>query len=155
MSQQLHIGDTVRLIAAHVHAPGALGVVMAEELWTDDNTPVAWDGIGERPGYTGSIPHTNEEGTTRLLVAMAPPTEPTPDSSVGWWVAARRQPHSYPWCARRDLEHVSRPEIKQLNRHDWAGHDGENSTVSDSLEGARRNMALLRQYAQQLEGGVA
>lgn len=150
-SPQIRIGDTVRLLPNHGVAPGAIGVVMAEELWLDDNTTVDWEGIGKRPVYEGALPNVNDEGTARLLVFMSFPEEPIPDHKAGWWSRCRKHPHKYPYCSLRNLELVSGPETKQLNDRQelgsWSGFDKAAgvSAVSDSQEGVRRNIAHSKQ----------
>ena len=144
------IGDTVRF-SEHHHAAGDTAVIVAEEIWIDDKTCVAWDGVGERPIFTGEtlLPHQPVRFLLRLLEYGKPREESL--ASVNYWRKRCLQfPHDYPFASLRDMELVYRPEILRLNgtnEHGAAlGLDRRLSVscISDSEASARRDLALIK-----------
>jgi hypothetical protein len=145
------IGDTVRFAPRHL-ADGDTGVIVGLERWVDDNTSVVWDGVGEEPVYAGSI-----SCVERFLVRILDHNPDTKGLTVGgldgWRERCLQYPHDYPFCVARDLELVSRPEIKVLNDSGCLGsvlgldRDARTSCVSDSAAGARKAIAEAKASA--------
>lgn len=144
------IGDTIRFSENH-HAPGDTAVIVAEEIWTDDKTCVAWDGVGERPAFTGTALAVDQP--VRFLLRLLEYGKPQEESlaSVNYWRKRCLQyPHDYPFASPRDMELVYRPEILRLNNTNEHGsvlgfdRRLKVSCISDSEAAARRDLAQMK-----------
>ena len=103
------VGDVIRFSGDH-HAAGDIGVITAEEVWIDEDTPIKWDGTGERPVWSGDRPDLCAN-SPRFLVKLteeADRPEGVLDSLRWWRDMCRQEPHNYPYAAERDMELVSR-----------------------------------------------
>ena len=148
--QAFQIGDTVRFKAGHI-AAGDCGVVVAHEVWLNDNEAAPWDGVGERPFFAGKMDFC--ANTPRYLIRLTELGKPMVDSLEvvnGWRERCRQHPHSYPWAVSRDIELASRPKIKVLNDSGELGAViaadpfGGVTCISDSEAGARKAMADMK-----------
>ena len=147
------IGDTVRF-TERVCNPGDTGVIVAEEVWTDPDHCIAWDGVGERPAYSsGKWASMLAPPEPRWLVALTGYGRPrmvSLESVNDYRDRCLQLPHKYPYCWARDIELVSRPEIRVLDDSGVLGsvigraEDGTVAAVSDSAAGARRDIALMK-----------
>lgn len=142
------IGDTVRFSERHL-AAGDIGVIVAHEVWLNDNEAVPWDGVGDQPVFAGKLNFC--ANSPRYLVRLTEIGMPMIDSIEhvnGWREQCRQQPHNFPWVWDRDLVLVSRPQIKVLNDSGDLGsvvaNEGALSCVSDSEAGARLAIAQMK-----------
>jgi hypothetical protein len=147
------IGDTVRFAPRHI-ADGDIGVIVGLERWLDDNTTTVWDGVGSEPIYTGEFVTPNVERFLVRIQSHNPDTEGlTVGGLEGWRHRCLNHPHDYPFCVARDLELVSRPEIRVLNDSGCLGaalgldRDSRSSCISDSAAGARKAIADIKAAA--------
>lgn len=152
------IGDTVRFAERHI-AAGDIGVIVGRECWLNNHEATVWDGCGEIPARV-KRPHDyslDPEQLGRFLVRLQDFNPDTRGSTIGgldgWRNRCLQYPHDYPFCAARDLELVSRPEIKVLNDSGCLGsvlgldRDARTACVSDSEAGARKAIAMAKASA--------
>ena len=146
------MGDTIRFDKNHI-AAGDYGVIVGLERWLNDNEAVPWDGVGEAPTYTGKLGPQLQE-TNRFLVRLEShnpeAAQPHTSNLDGWRARCTQWPHSYPFVTERDMQLVSRPQLKRLNDSECLGsvigQDARQSLtcISDSEAGARKAIADMK-----------
>jgi hypothetical protein len=143
------VGDTVRFTERH-KAAGDIGVITAHEVWLNDNESVPWDGCGIPPTFAGGVTFTNAPRYLIRLTELGTQMIDSLESLNTWRERCRQYPHSYPWVWDRDIELVSRPEIKVLDDSGKLGSVIGRDTlagftcISDSEADARKAMADMK-----------
>lgn len=143
------MGDTIMFDKRHI-AAGDYGVIVGLERWLDDSETVSWDGVGDAPTYAGKLVTPNVERFLVRLESHNPDADDAIDGLKGWRERCLQWPHSYPHVAERDMQLVSRPQIKRLNDTGCLGSvvgmdDRQSLTcISDSEAGARKAMADMK-----------
>lgn len=148
--QDFQIGDTVRFRRDH-NAAGSTGVIVALEVWLDDNKTVAWNGVGEPPQYTGK--HGLSGMTPRFLIRLMTFHSQAGDRGAELYRArCLSEPHDYPWLWAGAMDLVARPEIRKFDDSGVLGSvigrcaELDLSRVSDSIEGARAEIAKMKSF---------
>jgi hypothetical protein len=143
------IGDTV-----HIDSYGEIvgtGVVTAEEIWTEPDNSIAWDGLGKRPADKRfpSLVTRPPRFLIRMLSFSDIPGSDT-EYRAAWRQKCLASSCNFPYVSDRDLLLVSRPQVRALTDNGCLGSvigidpvTGA-SCVSESEAGARLQIAEIK-----------